>query len=152
MLKSRRGRRCRRGSCRGLFLGRFLQWKSRSRDRWSRCRGSRLVLGEGCRRLLEGERGWHVSLKDLLDLLTTRFPLESLEVRWRCASRVAFCPRECLIHPLASLHPHFHIRAYSSLTICVVCTSSTPSQDIIGIRLHRASTILPPLQSRRGNA
>jgi hypothetical protein len=39
-----------------------------------------------------------------------------------------------------------------SLTIGIVCTTRTPSQDIIGICLHSPSIVLPPLQPRRGKS
>lgn len=46
------------------------------------------------------------------------------------------------------LRPFMHTVSHDTtlsnpLTIGVVCPTSTPSQDIVGIRLHRPSIILP---------
>lgn len=47
-----------------------------------------------------------------------------------------------LLQPL--IHTVSHDTPLSNpLTISVICPTSTPSQDIVGIRLHRPSIILP---------
>lgn len=97
-----------------------------------------------------------MSVMYAMDLLVECLPLVLLKGHGLCASTEALpFPATChLLHSLThvySLTPtRMHTRITQSLTICVICTSRTPSQDIVGIRLHRASIVLPPLQPRRG--